>query len=245
MSKIAVIAGGGKNLGALISKSLAKDGYSIVVHYNSESSKAESEATIKEIISAGGNAWGFQADLTKVDEIGKLFAIAKSKGKITVAINTAGKVLKKPILDVTEKEYDDMFNVNSKISFFFIQHALKNIEDGGSIITIVTSLLAAYTPLYSTYQGSKAPVDYFTKAASKEAMSRNILVNAIAPGPMDTPFFYAQETEDAIAFHKSSAAQGRLTKIEDIVPIVDLLVKGQHWINGQTIYSNGGYTSKT
>jgi len=75
-------------------------------------------------------------------------------------------------------------------------------------------------------------------------MSRNVLVNAIAPGPMDTPFFYAQESDEAVAFHKSSAAQGRLTKIEDIIPIVDLLVKGQHWLNGQTIYANGGYTSK-
>jgi len=132
-----------------------------------------------------------------------------------------------------------MFDVNSKIAFFFIQHALKNIEDGGSIISILMSLLAAYTPFYSTYQGSKAPVDYFTKAASKEAMSRNVLVNAIAPGLMDTPFFYAQESDEAVAFHKSSAAQGRLTKIEDIIPIVDLLVKGQHWLNGQTIYANG------
>lgn len=244
MSKIAVVTGGGKNLGGLISRSLAKDGYGVVVHYNSPASKDESEATVNEIINAGGKAWSFGADLTNVDEIAKLFSTAKAKGKITVAINTAGKVLKKPILEVTEKEYDDMFNINSKIAFFFIQQALKNIEDGGSIVSIVTSLLAAYTPFYSTYQGSKAPVDFFTKAASKEAMSRNILVNAIAPGPMDTPFFYPQESEDAVAFHKSSAAQGRLTKIEDIVPIVEMLVKGQHWVNGQTIYANGGYTSK-
>jgi len=120
MSKIAVVTGGGKvigwfcsrtrcaisqdewqNLGGLIAKSLAKDGYGVMIHYNSPSSKDESEATVKAIINDGGNAWSFGADLTNVDEIAKLFSTAKSKGKITVAINTAGKVLKKPILEVS------------------------------------------------------------------------------------------------------------------------------------------------
>lgn len=72
-----------------------------MVHYNSASSKQESEATVTEIIGSGGHAWGVQADLTKVDEIAKLFDFAKSKGKITVAINNVGKVLKKPISDVS------------------------------------------------------------------------------------------------------------------------------------------------
>ena len=90
-----------QNLGGLISRSLAKDGYGVVVHYNSPASKDESEATVNEIINAGGKAWSFGADLTNVDEIAKLFSTAKAKGKITVAINTAGKVLKKPILEVS------------------------------------------------------------------------------------------------------------------------------------------------
>jgi NAD(P)-dependent dehydrogenase (short-subunit alcohol dehydrogenase family) len=90
-----------QNLGGLISRSLAKDGYGIIIHYNSPSSKDESEATVNEIINAGGKAWSFGADLTNVDEIAKLFSTAKSKGKIVVAINTAGKVLKKPILEVS------------------------------------------------------------------------------------------------------------------------------------------------
>jgi NAD(P)-dependent dehydrogenase (short-subunit alcohol dehydrogenase family) len=89
-----------QNLGGLISRSLAKDGYGIVIHYNSPSSKDESEATVNEIIQAGGKAWSFGADLTSVDEIARLFSTAKSKGKIMIAINTAGKVLKKPILEV-------------------------------------------------------------------------------------------------------------------------------------------------
>lgn len=88
--------------------------------------------------------------------------------KFDIAINTVGKVLKKPILEISEKEYDSMFDVNAKANFFFIQEAAKNLNDGGSIISIVTSLLGAFTGFYSTYQGSKAPVEWFTKAAAKE-----------------------------------------------------------------------------
>lgn len=77
-------------------------------------------------------------------------------------------MLKKPLTDISEKEYDDMFNTNSKANFFFIQDAAKNLADGGCIISIVTSLLGAFTGFYSTYQGSKAPVEWFAKAAAKE-----------------------------------------------------------------------------
>lgn len=79
-----------------------------------------------------------------------------------------GKVLKKPVSEVTEAEYDEMFAVNSKIAFFFIQEAARNLVDGGTIISIVTSLLGAFAPGYPIYQGSKAPVEWFTKSAAKE-----------------------------------------------------------------------------
>lgn len=102
---------------------------------------------------------------------GRLFADALAGlgcQKFDFAINTVGKVLKKPLTDISEDEYDAMFNANSKANFFFIQDAAKNLADGGAIISIVTSLLGAFTGFYSTYQGSKAPVEWFTKAAAKE-----------------------------------------------------------------------------
>lgn len=127
-----------------------------------------------------------------------------------------------------------MMNVNSKSAFFICQEAAKAVEDRGKIITVVTGLLGAYTPMYSLYQGSKAPVEWFTKALSKELLPRGVAVNAIAPGPMDTPFFYAQETPDSIAFLKSGAIDGRLTQIEDIAPLVRFLITEGHWITGRS-----------
>ena len=89
--------------------------------------------------------------------------------------------------------------------------------------------------MYSTYAGAKAPVEHFTRAASKEFGARGISVTAVAPGPMDTPFFYGQETEDAVAYHKSASALGGLTDIKDIAPLVEFLVTDGWWITGQTI----------
>ncbi|WP_343745938.1 SDR family oxidoreductase [Chitinophaga sp.] len=243
--KVVLIAGGAKNLGGLLSREIAKKGAKIIIHFNSASTKADADKTLEDIQAAGGEAVLFQADLTKVENIRGLFQEARKQwGGIDIAINTVGKVLKKPFSDTTEAEYDSMFDINSKVAYFFIQEAGKQLNDNGKICTIVTSLLAAYTGLYSTYAGGKAPVEHYTRAASKEYGGRGISVTAVAPGPMDTPFFYGQETDDAVAYHKSASALGGLTKIEDIAPLVEFLVTDGWWITGQTIFANGGYTTR-
>lgn len=201
--KVVLIAGGAKNLGGLLSKDFAAKGAKVAVHFNSDSTKADAEKTLSDIQATGGDAFIFQANLTKVENISRLFAETKRKfGEIDIAINTVGIVLKKPFLETTEQEYDTMFDINTKVAYFFIQEAGKNLNDNGKICTIVTSLLAAYTGLYSTYAGAKAPVEHFTRMASKEFGLRGISVTGIAPGPMDTPFFYGQESPEAVAYHK-------------------------------------------
>lgn len=243
--KVVLIAGGAKNLGGLLSRDFASKGAKIVVHYNSESTKIDAENTLADVTNAGGEAFLFQADLTDVKNIVKLFDAAIERfGGVDIAINTVGKVLKKPFAETTEEEYDSMSDINSKVAYFFIQEAGKRINENGKINTIVTSLLAAYTGLYSTYAGAKAPVEHFTRAASKEFGPRGISVTAVAPGPMDTPFFYGQETADAVAYHKSASALGGLTDIKDIAPLVEFLVTDGWWITGQTIFANGGYTTR-
>ena len=116
-------------------------------------------------------------------------------------------------------------------------------------IAMVSSLLAAYTPYYAIYPASKAALEHFTRAASKEFGERGINVNAVGPGPMDTPFFYGQESAEAVAYHSSAAAlsgfsKKGLTDIEDIAPIIRFLVTEGWWITGQTIFANGGYTTR-
>ena len=243
--KVTLVAGGAKNLGGLISREFAANGSKVVVHYNSDATKADADATVKAIIDQGGEAIAIQGDLTKAANMTALFQQAKEHfGGIDVAINTVGKVLRKPIIETTEAEYDEMFDVNAKSAYFFMKEAGLALNDNGKIITIVSSLLAAFTDGYSTYAGGKAPVEHFTRAAAKEFSGRGISVNNIGPGPMDTPFFYGQETPERVGYHKSQAMGNQLTQIEDIVPIVKFLATEGWRITGQTIFANGGYTTR-
>jgi NAD(P)-dependent dehydrogenase (short-subunit alcohol dehydrogenase family) len=152
--------------------------------------------------------------------------------------------LKKLIIDTTEEEYDLLAAVNAKAAFLIIREAGRTLHKNGRVVTIVTSLLAGYTGYYSTYAGGKASVEQFIRAASKEFADQGITVNAVAPGPMDTPFFHAQETPDSVAWLKSQGMGNRLTEIEDIAQIVRFLVTEGNWITGQTIFANGGFSTR-
>lgn len=249
--KVVLIAGGAKNLGGLIARDFAQQGAkAIIVHYNSAASKSDAEATVAAIQALGVSAIAFQGDLTKGITVEQLFATAKQQfGQIDIAINTVGKVLKKPMVEITEAEFDAMDAVNNKSAFLFLKESGKHLADNGKVVTLVTSLLGAFTPFYSVYAGNKAPVEHYTRAAAKEFGSRGISVMAIGPGPMDTPFFYPAEGNDAVAYHKSAAAlspfsKTGLTDIEDVVPLIRYLVTEGWWMTGQTVLINGGYTTK-
>ena len=249
--KTVLIAGGAKNLGGLIATDFAAHGArAIAVHYNSFSAAADAEKTVQAVRDTGCEAFAFRADLTTAGAMEKLFADAKTAlGSIDVAVNTVGKVLKKPMVEITEAEFDEMDAVNNKSAFFFLKESGRHVADNGRVCTLVTSLLGAFTPFYSSYAGTKAPVEHYTRAAAKEFGQRGISVTAVGPGPMDTPFFYGQESAEAQAYHKSAAAlsdfsKTGLTDIEDIVPYIRFLVTEGWWMTGQTILVNGGYTTK-
>lgn len=249
--KTVLIGGGAKNLGGLLARDLARQGAAaVVIHYNSAAARADAGATVAAIEAAGAKAVALQADLTRASAVEQLFAdTIRAVGRPDIAINTVGKVLKKPIVETSEAEYDEMTAVNAKTAFFFLKEAGRHLRDNGKVCTIVTSLLAAYTPFYAAYEGTKAPVEHFTRAASKEFGERGISVTAVGPGPMDTPFFYPAEGADAVAYHRTAAALSKfsktgLTDIEDVVPFIRFLVSDGWWITGQTILINGGYTTK-
>lgn len=240
-----IVCGASRNLGALISTTVAREGADVVVHYNSDSSAAKAADVVAAVEKAGGRAVAHQGDLSTSAAVAGLFDKAEAEfGPVFAVVNTAGKVIKKPVAEVTDEEYDEMFAINAKAAFLVMREAATRVADGGKIVTILTSLLAAYAADYSVYAGSKAPVEHVTRALSKELMGRKVSVNNVAPGPMDTPFFYPAETDDSVAFHRSQAMGGELTQIEDIAPIVRFLLTEGWWINGQTLFANGGYTTR-
>ena len=189
-NKVTLITGGTKNLGATIARLFASSGSHLALHYNSPATKSAASSLLKELPQSypSLSIKLYQGDLTSSANVHQLFqsVLSDFNGRLDIVINTVGKVLKKPLVEISESEYDEMFAVNSKSAFLITQEAAKRVSDGGKIINTVTSLLAAYTGFYTAYQGSKSPVEWFTKGLSKELMGRKIAVNSVAPGPTDT-----------------------------------------------------------
>lgn len=185
-------------------------------------------------------------DLSKsVNVHGAFDAAFAAFGRVDILINAAGLVLKKPLIEVTEEDYDRSFGANAKAAFLMMQQAARRISDLGRIINIGTTLLGATTASYSVYAGSKAPLEHFTRALAQEIGSRGVTVNTIAPGPVDTPFYHGQETAESAANAARRVPAQRLGRITDIVPLVEFLASAQsQWITAQTIFINGGYVSR-
>ncbi|MBL7259876.1 SDR family oxidoreductase [Paractinoplanes lichenicola] len=243
--KVAVVTGGSANIGKLFGEALADDGANIVVHYNSPRRKAEAEAVVAGLEQRGVEAIAHQGDLTAPGQIGALVDATIARfGQWDILVNTAGIIVRKPLAETTEQEYDASFAINAKIPFFLMAEAGRRMADDGRIVNLVTTQVAVTAATYSAYAGSKAPVEHFTKAFAKEVGPRGVTVNCIAPGPQKTNFFYEVENDETIAWLKSMTINGDLGEPQDIVPVMRFLVAPEtRWVTAQTIYCNGGMIS--
>jgi NAD(P)-dependent dehydrogenase (short-subunit alcohol dehydrogenase family) len=243
--KVAIVTGGSANLGKLFAESLASDGAKVVVHYNSPRREEEAAKVVAQLDGRGVEAMAHQGDLTSNSEITKLVdATIKRFGRWDILVNTAGLIVRKPLAETTEEEYDNSFAINAKIPFFFMSEAFNKMADNGRIINMVTTQVAVTAATYSAYAGSKAPVEHFTKAFAKEVGGRGITVNCIAPGPQKTSFFYNAENEKTIAWLSEMTISGDLGDPEDVIPVMRFLAAPEtRWVTAQTIYVNGGMIS--
>lgn len=243
--KATIITGANKNLGKKTAIAFAEEGSDLLLHCHSAKSKTECEQLADELTKRYGiRTTVYQGDLTEEKANKELFAQAIQKfGKVDYAINNVGMVLRKPLAETSLDEYNTMFNINTKAAFLFLRESANKLADNGSVVMLTTSLLAAYCDGYSLYQGAKGSVEYMCKALSKET-KRRISFNCVSPGPMDTPFLYGQENDQRVAFFKTQAAAGRLTEVEDIVPIIKFVVKDGHWMTGQNLFASNGFTAR-
>jgi NAD(P)-dependent dehydrogenase (short-subunit alcohol dehydrogenase family) len=243
--KVAIVTGARNNLGRGFAVGLARNGANVVVHFHREATRDQAEETARLVREQGVQAILVSGDLSQVANIRRLFdETIKAFGRVDIVVHNAGQIVKKPLAAVTEEEYDRVAGINSKGTFFIMQEAIRRISDNGRIINIGTSLLASTIGNYSAYAGTKAAMEDFTRALAREIdWKRNITVNTIAPGPVDTPFFRGPESPEAIAAITRLA--GRLGEVSDIVPLVGFLASPQsRWINAQTIFINGGYITR-
>ncbi|MEM6387913.1 MAG: SDR family oxidoreductase [Pseudomonadota bacterium] len=181
-------------------------------------------------------------DLGQVENVRAMYDTAETTfGGVDIVLNHAGAIIKKPLVEFTDDEFDGLDAINNRAFFYSLREASTRVRDGGRIINTGTSLLAGAAPGYTIYSGTKAPVEEYTRMLAKELGPKRITVNSIAPGPVDTPFFHGQETEQSAAYAARLSTEQRLGVIDDIIPIVAFLAgPDSQWVNGQTVWINGG-----
>ena len=238
--KVALVTGASRGIGRAIAVRLGQDGAAVVVNYSGNHEAARE--TIAAVEAASGRAVAVQGDVGKVGDIQRLFDAAfEHFGKLDILVNNAGIMFNKPLADVTEEEYDLIFTVNVKGTFFSCQQAAKRMADGGRIINFSSSTTAMMLPTYGTYVATKGAVEQLSHILAKELGSRGITVNVVSPGATDTELFGQGKTEQEKQRFAQLAALGRLGQPEDIANVVALLVSDDaNWITGQNIRANGG-----
>lgn len=243
--KVAIVTGGTANLGKLFAESLAGDGAALVLHYNSPGREQEAADAVTALKTRGTEAIAVQGDLTSTAAItGLVDAAIQRFGRWDILVNTSGIIVRKPLDQTTEEEFDRSFAINAKIPFFLMKEAAARMADDGRIINLVTTQVAVTAPTYSAYAGSKSPVEHFTKAFAKEIGHRGITVNCIAPGPQKTSFLYGAETDETLAWLAGQTISGELGDPVDVVPVMRFLAAPEtRWVTAQTVFVNGGMIS--
>lgn len=238
--KVAMVTGGSRGIGRQIALKLGRMGANVTVNY--AQNKGLAEEVVQELAQEGVQAVAIQADMKKVPQIRELFqSSVKEFGRLDILINNAGMLLNTPVIEMDEKSYDELMDLNLKSVFFACQEAAKIIADGGRIINITSTVTRMLLPTYGAYAASKGAVDQLTRVLAKELGNRQITVNSLSPGPVDTELFRKGKSEEQIVQMAAMAALGRIGTPGDIADVVSLLVREEAgWISGQQICANGG-----
>jgi 3-oxoacyl-[acyl-carrier protein] reductase len=241
--KVAIVTGASKGIGASIAKHLAAEGAAVVVNY--ASGKADAERVVAEITSSGGKAVAVQASVAKQSDIDRLFSETKKAfGRLDILINNAGVYEFMPLENVSEAHFHKQFDTNVLGLILASKAAASHFDAAGGSIVNVSSLASTATPPNaSVYSATKAAVDAVTRSLAKELGPRNIRVNAINPGVVNTEGFRAAGFEES-DFRKEAEGRtplGRIGLPADIAPAAVFLASSDsRWITGETLLVAGG-----
>ena len=240
--KVALVTGASKGIGAGIAKALAAEGAAVVVNY--ASSKAGADAVVEAITKAGGKAVAVKGDVAKAADAQAIAdAAVKEFGRLDILVNNSGVYEFAPLEQITEEHFHKQFNVNVLGLLQTTQAAAKHMTEGGSVINIGSLVTRIVPPGSAVYAGTKGAVDALTGVLSRELGPRNIRVNALNPGMVETE---GTHTAGFIGsdFHQGAIAQtplGRIGQPQDIATIAVFLASDDsYWLTGEKLYAGGG-----
>ena len=241
--RVALVTGGGRDIGRAICLGLGEAGATVIVNYRA--SRDAAEDTVAAVNNAGGSAIAVQADVTRPQEVKRLIeeGVGQCGGKLDILVNNAGGLLARKRLDeMDESFWDAVMDVNLKSVFLVTQTALPHMQEGGSIVN-VGSLAArdgggGGSVAYATAKGG---VLTMTRGIAKELAGRGIRVNCVSPGLINTTF-HDTFTPDAVRkMVAGKTAVGREGESEDVASVVVFLASDSAaYINGESVEINGG-----
>lgn len=237
MAKVVIVTGGTKGIGKAISLKLVKSGFHVVVNYSNDDKAAND--TLNEL---NENATLEKGDVSRLDDMEKLFKKASQIGELYGVVHSAGILKYTPIADLNLDAFDKMISINLRGSYIVLGLAAKNVITGGRIIALSTSVIARNPPNYGPYVASKMGVEGLVHTLANELRGKNITVNAVAPGPVATDLFFNGKSPELIEQMKKWPPLERLGEPEDISGVVSFLLSPEgYWVNSQVVRVNGGY----
>ncbi|MEU1306076.1 SDR family oxidoreductase [Streptomyces shenzhenensis] len=238
-TRVAIVTGASGGIGRAVAERLAADGIAVVAHYSGNPTKAEE--TVAAITAAGGQAVAAGGDVADETAMAALFdAATENFGGVDVVVNTAGIMPLAPIAQMDLETFDRIQRVNVRGTFVIDQLAARQVRNGGAIINFSTTITRLQAPTYGAYAASKGAVEAMSLILARELRGRDVTVNAVAPGPTATPLFFEGKSQEAIDHIASLNPMERLGTPADIAEVTAFLAGPGRWVNGQTIYANGG-----
>lgn len=238
--KVALVTGSSRGIGAATAKRLARDGYAVTV--NCEKNRDLAAAVVRDIEAAGGRAIWVQADVSDPAAVRRLFdENERAFGGVDVVISNAGIMRLAPFSAMSDPDFNRMLDVNQKGSFLVLREAARRVRDGGRIVTFSSSITQLRSPTYGPYAATKCAQEMFANVLAKELEGRQISVNAMAPGLVNTTLFTDGKTPQQIAGFAQRTPHKRLGEPADIANVISALCSADGgWINGQVVFANGG-----
>ncbi len=239
VGKIAIVTGASRGIGRGIAERLGQDGATVVVNYSG--SQQEAEEVVAAIASSGSKAIALQANMGSITDIRHLFQETINHfGQLDILVNNAGVAVGAAIAEVTEEDYERVFDINVRGVLFALQEAARRMNNGGRVINISSTTTIFPEPGMAVYAASKAAVKLLTQVLATEVGDRGITVNTVTPGPT-VPGMFANLPPNIQQQAAASSPFNRLGTPQDIADIIAFLVSEEaRWLTGQDICANGG-----